>query len=373
MGAEEADLESLRAAIDHCDREIVRLINDRARHAQEIGRRKRQSGQAVYAPDREKAVYEKVMGLNEGPLADHTVHAIYREIMSGTIALEGATRIAYLGPAGTWTHTAALQKFGSSMEYVPYREIRDVFLAVSRGHVDYGVVPIENSTEGSVNQTCDMFMECDLRICSEILVEIHHNLLATCELHEVGRIVSHPQALAQCRNWLAANAARIDVVEAPSTTRAAELAARERGTAAIAAEAAAALYDLHILESCIEDRPDNVTRFAVIAHAFGKATGSDRTSIMFSLAHEAGSLADALLIFKNRGVNLTRIESRPARKRTWEYAFFIDLDGHIDEPRVQEALADLRAASHDLAVLGSYPQAQRHTPASHVPANEEAQ
>lgn len=356
---EQFDLDAHRRNIDRCDKEIVRLINERAGYAQKIGEVKRKAGLPVYAPDRETRVYQKVEALNQGPLPNRAIHAVYREIMSGTIALEGATRIAYLGPLGTFSHMAALEKFGSSMEYIPCREIRDVFLSLKRGHADYGVVPIENSTEGSVNQTSEMFMETDLKICSELYVGIHHNLLATCALHEVNRIASHPQALAQCRNWLAANAASVEIVESASTTAAACQASEESGTAAIASDIAASMYDLHVLERGIEDRCDNVTRFVVLAHSYGKPTGHDRTSIMFSLRDEAGCLAEKLLVFRDAEINLTRIESRPSRRRAWEYTFFVDFEGHVDEAGAQTAVRALRAVSHDLVVLGSYPRAER--------------
>ncbi len=358
------DLDSLREQIDACDREIVRLLNERARVAMEIGNYKREKGLPVYAPHREQAVYEKIAALSDGPLGETSLHAVYREIISAMIALEGPPRIAYLGPPGTWSHVAALRRFGSSVEHIPCREIRDVFLAISREHADYGIVPVENSTEGSVSQTSDMFMECDLKICSEIYVEIHQNLLARCELKDVKRIHSHPQAIAQCRNWLAANAAGVEVIEVASTTRAAEMAAREDGAAAIASDAAAAIYDLRVLEACIEDRPDNITRFVVLSHRPAGRSGRDRTSVMFSLQHESGSLADALMIFKRHGVNMTRIESRPARKRAWEYTFFIDMEGHVEDEGVIAALDALRSRSHDFVVLGSYPRAERVRPVS---------
>lgn len=351
-------IDDLRKKIDECDHDIVRIINERAGYAQSIGKLKNKSGSSVYAPHREKEVYEKVARLNKGPLSENTIHAIYREIMSGTISLEGATRISYLGPPGTFSHLAALNKFGSSMEYLPAKEIRDVFLAVSRGHADYGIVPIVNSTEGAVSQTSDMLIECDLKICSEIYLEIHQNLLAKCEMKDIHTIMSHPQPLAQCRNWLATNFANATVKETLSTTIAADIASKEDGVAAIGSEAAAAIYDLRVLDSRIEDRPDNVTRFVILAHEYGLPTGKDKTSIIFSLKHEAGSLADHLLIFKNYDINMSRIESHPCRKRAWEYTFFVDIEGHIQDEKVDAAVEELKAKSHDLVVLGSYPRAE---------------
>lgn len=352
------ELDDLRKKIDACDSEIVRIINERATFAQEIGRVKREEKSPIYAPHREQAVYDKVTSLNQGPLPAATMQAIYREIMSGTIALEGASRIAYMGPNGSFSHMAAIEKFGSSVEYLPQREIRDVFLAVGRDHADYGIVPLENSTEGSINQTNDMFMETDEKICSEIFLPIHHNLMANCPMSEVRVIMSHPQPLAQCRMWLAANITHVDIVEAASTTAAARRAAEEHGVAAIASEAAAQIYGVNILERRIEDNVNNMTRFAVISHEYARPTGKDRTTISFSLKHKAGSLYDALLPFRANGVNLTRIESRPSRRRAWEYTFFLDMEGHAEDEPIARAVREISAETHDFRLIGSYPRAE---------------
>ena len=351
------DLETLRQEIDECDRQITALLNRRASAAKEIGRIKRENGQSVFAPEREKAVYEKVAKLSEGPLKGQNLQAIYREIMSACIALEKPTRIACLGPKGTFTHQAAINKFGTSMEYLPEPEIRDVFLAVARSHADYGVVPIENSTEGSVNATQDMLMESDLKICSEIFLEIHQNLVAACGLRDVKLVVSHPNALAQCRQWLAANLPGVPVREVPSTALAAERASREDGVAAVASEAAARLYELDCVVRGIEDKPDNTTRFLVLAQSFGGPSGDDRTSIVFSTRHESGSLYSALMPFKANSVNLTRIESRPSRRIKWEYSFFVDLEGHANDPRIDMTLKEVEEQTDEFKLLGSYPRA----------------
>ncbi len=350
------DLEKSRQVIDACDREIVSALNRRAEAAREIGRIKRENGKAVFAPEREKAVYEKVMGLNQGPLTWRSLQGIYREIMSACIALEKPTRIACLGPKGTFTHQAAISKFGTAMEYLLQPEIRDVFLAVTRGHADYGVVPVENSTEGSVNATEDMLMETDLKICSEVFLEIHQNLIAGCPLEQVKLVVSHPNALAQCREWLSGNLPGIPLREVPSTALAAERASREPGVAAIASEVAARLYDLKCLVAAIEDRPDNTTRFLVLAHEFAGPSGDDRTSVVFSCRHESGSLYDALLPFKTNSVNLTRIESRPSKRIKWEYSFFVDLEGHVSDPKIADTLKEVEAQSDEFKLLGSYPR-----------------
>lgn len=351
-------LEPLREGIDRIDREIVRLLNERAGLAQEVGRIKLEAGHPIFAPEREKAVYEKVAALNAGPLPVRSLQAVYREIMSACIALEKPLRVAYLGPQGTFTQEAALRKFGGSVEYLPQPQVRDVFLAVSRNHADYGVVPVENSTEGSVNATSDMLLESDLTICSEILLQIHQCLLANCPLAEVKIVVSHPVALPQCRQWLAANLPGIPTREVASTALAAERASREYGVAAIASETAAALHGLSHVIRCIEDRPDNATRFLVLGAVPARPSGEDRTSIVFSLRNEAGSLYEALLPFKDAGLNLTRIESRPSKKVNWEYAFFVDLEGHAEDPRVAAVLARMKAATDDFRVLGSYPRCE---------------
>lgn len=354
------ELDAFRNEIDACDREIVQLLNRRAKAAQEIGRRKHEHGAAVFAPAREKAVYDKVVGVNTGPLTEGHLHNIYREIMSACIALEAPTRISFLGPKGTFSHEAAMHKFGGAMEYLPALEIRDVFLAVTRGHADYGVVPIENSTEGGVSATADMLMEMDpgLTICSEIFLPVHHNLLYNGSLDEIQVVISHPQALAQCRNWLAANLPGVPTEPVPSTATAAEQASYKRGVAAISSEVAMSIYtDLEHIERGIEDKPDNTTRFIVIGRHPAQPTGDDRTSVLFSIRHESGSLVHALAPFDREGVNMTRIESRPAKKVRWEYSFFVDLEGHQDEPRVQDTLEEVRRLTDDFRVLGSYPRA----------------
>lgn len=360
------DLEPHRREIDACDTLIVEALNRRARAAMEIGRIKREQGRAVFAPERERAVYDKIQALNTGPLSERHLHNIYREIMSGCIALEAPTRVAYLGPPGTFTHQAALEKFGAAMEYLPQPEIRDVFLAVNREHADYGVAPIENSTEGAVTATADMLMETELRICNEIFLPIHQNLLSMCELREIELVVSHPVALAQCRTWLAANLPGVPTEPVPSTALAAEQASYKKGVAAIAGAAAASMYDFSHIEECVEDNPNNMTRFIVLAHGCGGVSGDDRTSIFFSIRHASGSLHLVLEPFDRNGINLTRIESRPSKKVNWEYSFFVDLEGHAEEERVAATLAEVQGMTDDFRILGSYPRA-RHIVATPPP------
>jgi len=365
--AAEESLEELRRRIDALDAEIVRLGNERAAVAARVGRRKAAGGSkdeaepAVYRPDREKAVYEKIIAASEGPLPPESIRAIYREIMSACIALQRETVVCYLGPPGTFTHMAARSKFGASVRYTPAGSIRDVFGEVARGRADCGIVPVENSTEGGVNQTLDLFAETHLRICSEVYVAVHHHLMARCRPEEVKVVYSHPQALAQCRGFLARHYPGARQAETISTTEAAERAGREKkkGAAAIASEMAAELYDLTVLHRGIEDNPANITRFFIIAGSPAVRTGEDKTSVMFSIRDEVGGLCQTLLPFQKSGINLTRIESRPSRERAWEYCFFVDIKGHVEDEPVRRALADLEKLCRRVEVLGSYPAAER--------------
>ena len=366
----EKSLDDLRKRIDELDAEIVRLINERANCAKGIGELKRADGAGAFAPARERAVYERVLELNTGPLSPESIKAIYREIMSGSLALERCPRVAYLGPAGTFTHKAARSKFGGSVEYQPAPSVRDVFLEVSRGHCDYGVVPIENSTEGGVNQTIDCFYETRLKVCSEVYVAVHHNFMAACPRDQVKVIHSHPQVFGQCREWLSANFPRVELAEASSTTAAAERAGQEAGAAAIASDTAAEIYGLEVLERAVEDNPDNVTRFFVLSRQESPRTGSDKTSLMFSISDAPGALYDMLRTFSDRGINLTRIESRPSKKKAWDYYFFVDLVGHSDDPEVGQAIEELSSRCRHLEVLGSYPRAE-HVPMPESPAVSE--
>ncbi len=352
------ELDPYRKIIDDCDKQIIDLLANRAKAAQEIGRVKQASGSPIYAPDREKKVYDKVEGLNKGPLTNSNIHAIYREIMSACIALEATTRICYFGPAGTFTHQAALKHFGAAMEYRPASTIRDVFLDVSRGHADYGVVPVENSIEGAVSATCDSLMEFDLKVCAEIFLPIHQTLLCNCPLNEITLVVSHPVAIPQCRNWLAAHLPGVPTQEVASTSKAAEFASYKKGVAAIASEAAAALYDFQFIERHIEDTTTNTTRFFIISKSAARSSGDDLTTLLFSVRNEAGSLYNALKVFSENNHNLTRIESRPAKKVSWEYSFFVDVEGHANDPLLSETLEKVKRLTDDFRILGSYPRAK---------------
>jgi chorismate mutase/prephenate dehydratase len=351
-------LKKLRKTIDSIDGRMLGLLNKRAAVTLKIGRLKAKGRKSVYVPDREIDIYRKVTAKNKGPLSDESVKAVYREIMSGSLSLEKTLTIAYLGPAFTFTHLASLEKFGSSVSYAACETITDVFGEVEKGHADYGVVPIENSIEGAVNHTLDMFVDSDLKICSEVFLEISHSLLSKkSDISKIKKIYSNPQVFGQCRLWLETNLSRVEMVEVSSTAKAAELASREGGTACIASELASKRYGLRVIASSIEDSAHNVTRFLVIGSHDVKPTKHDKTSLMVSARDRVGALHDMLVPFKRYRINLTKIESRPSKARVWEYYFFIDLEGHYRNPKVAKALAELERKTAYVKVLGSYPAA----------------
>jgi chorismate mutase/prephenate dehydratase len=350
-------LESLRRQIDEFDGKIVDLLNARARIVVQIGRLKQQNNAPIYAPDREKMVLEKVRSLNHGPLPHRCLEAVYRELMSGSFALEKPLRIGFLGPNGTFSHAASVQKFGSSVTHVPLADIPSVFDEVIRGHIDYGLVPVENSLHGGVVDTLDAFLQSSAKICAEVKVTIHHNLLAQVPWAQVKTIYSKPEVFSQCRKWLAATAKDRDVQPAASTSKAAELAAQQPDVAAIGSTLAGQLHSLRVLFENIEDDPDNETRFFVIGREPARRSGDDKTAIMFTTAHKPGALAEVLDVFKENGINLTDIEKRPSKKVNWEYYFFIDAQGHQDDAGMKQAISEARAHCLQLTVLGSYPRA----------------
>jgi len=356
-GPDDPKLEPLRRQIDDLDAQIVDLLNARARVVVEVGKIKQQHNFPIYAPDREKAVLEKVRRLNKGPLPDRCLDAVYRELMSGSFALEKPLRIGFLGPEGTFSHMAAVRKFGSSVEYVPLSDIPAVFEEVVRGHTDYGLVPVENSIGGGVVDTLDAFLHSSARICAEVLITVHHNLLVKEPWEQVRTIYSKPEVFAQCRHWLSITAKDRDVQPAASTSKAAELAATTPGVAAIGSALAGEIHNLHVLFENIEDNPDNVTRFFVIGREPARRSGEDKTAIMFTTAHKPGALAEVLDCFKENGINLTDIEKRPSKKVNWEYYFFIDAQGHQDDPGMKNAVEGARHHCLQLTVLGSYPRA----------------
>jgi chorismate mutase/prephenate dehydratase len=357
MAGAKDPLEPLRLKIDALDGKIVELLNDRAKVVIEVGKIKQQNKSPIYAPDREKAILERVRQLNKGPLPDRCLEAVYRELMSGSFALEKPLRIGFLGPKGTFSHAAAVAKFGSSVDYVELADIPSVFDEVVRGHADYGMVPVENSIHGGVIDTLDAFLSSSARICAEVKITIHHNLLAKEPWEQIKRIYSKPEVFSQCRNWLSSTAKGRDVQPSASTAKAAELASTESGTAAIGSTLAGEEYGLHVLFENIEDNPDNVTRFFVISREGARRSGDDKTAIMFTTAHKPGALAEVLDVFRDNGINLTDIEKRPSKKVNWEYYFFIDAQGHMDDADMKKAIEESKQHCLQLTVLGSYPRA----------------
>jgi chorismate mutase/prephenate dehydratase len=350
-------LENLRKRIDEIDYQLVQLLNERARVVVEIGKLKNKTDKPIYAPDREKEVLAKIAQANKGPLPDRCLVAIWRELMSGSFALEKPLRIGYLGPGGSFSHTAAMLKFGQSVEYEPLADITSIFGEVSKGHCDLGVVPVENTTGGGVIETLDAFIDSDVKVCAEVLMAIHHNLLASCSLAEIRIIYSKPDVFAQCRSWLSATLKDAQIIPVASTAKAAQMAAAEPNAAAIGSKIAAELYGLKIVCENVEDIANNITRFLVISHEDAKPTGEDKTAILFSTAHKAGALADVLDVFKRYNINLTNIESRPSKKRQWEYYFFVDFIGHKTDQHVRAGLEEARKHCLQLSELGSFPRA----------------
>ncbi len=352
-------LNPIRKKIDALDGQLLELLNQRADLVHEVGEIKRRDGGAIFAPEREESLLRTLEERNRklgGRLAPTAVRAIYREIMSASYELEKGLTIAYFGPAGTYTHEAARNKFGASVQYAPQASITDVFASVSRGNADYGVVPIENSTEGAVTHTLDEFMASELKICAEVLLKVEQNLLAKCPREEIRRIYSHAQSLGQCRQWLRTNFPTAELIVASSNTRAAQHAAEEPGSAAIAGKLAAELYQLNILEASIQDCSFNTTRFLVIGTHSCPPTGNDKTSLMFTVQDKSGTLFAALEPFQRLGISMSKIESRPSKRKAWEYFFFVDIAGHAQDPHVVEALAQLEKCCTQLKILGSYPK-----------------
>ena len=348
------NLEDLRKKIDQIDAKLVELLNERAQVVIQIGKLK--ANGPVYAPDREKQVLKRIAELNKGPLPDKTLTAIWRELMSGSFFLERPLRISYLGPEGSFSHTAAIRKFGQSVEYEAVMGIRGIFDEVSKRHCDLGVVPIENSAGGGVIETLDAFVDSNVFVCAEVYMPIHHCLLANCALKEIEKIYSKPEVFAQCQRWLSMTFKEANTIAVASTAKAAQMAAEEKFAAAIGSDIAAELYGLKIICENIEDIANNVTRFLVISKEDAKPTGDDKTSILFSTAHKAGALADVLDVFKKREVNLTNIESRPSKKRQWEYYFFVDCQGHRKDEKLIVCLEEIKQHCLQLSVLGSYPK-----------------
>ena len=356
------NLEKVRGQIDSIDEKIQGLINDRARLAQQVGISKTREGRTVdfYRPEREAQVLRMVRERNAGPLRDEEILRLFREIMSACLAQQEPLKVAFLGPEGTFTQTAVLTHFGHSVRALPLTSIDEVFHEVEAATADFGVVPIENSTEGAVNHTLDRFLLSPLKICGEVELRIHHNLMGLmASLGRIERICSHPQSLAQCRVWLDEHLPNVEQVPVSSNAEGARRARDEKGTAAIAGQTAAEVYGLKVLAAEIEDRSDNTTRFLVLGRKLFTPSGEDRTTLLVSVGHTdaPGALSRLLEPLAKYRISMTRIESRPSHRRKWDYVFFIDFEGHADEPHVAKALADLKKRSSLFRVLGSYPRA----------------
>ncbi len=346
-----------RKKIDRIDEQLVSLLNRRARLAQKIGEIKKAEGLDVYDPSREERILANLEKENRGPFPNDSLLAVFREIFAASRHLEEPTSIAYLAPQATFTHPACRQAFGASARYVPRKSIREVFNAVEREECSRGVVPVENSTEGIINHTLDMFIESSLKIYGEVVLVISHHLLSLSgKMSDIGILYSHPQAFAQCQEWIRENLSDIPVREVSSTAEAALLASRDPRGAAIASRLAGELYGLRAVRRKIEDRLDNVTRFLVVSREPKAPTGHDKTSIMFSIKDRVGALRDLLQKFSREEINLTRIESRPSRRKAWDYVFFVDFVGHQDDPRIRKVLRQIRRDCTLLKVLGSYPE-----------------
>ncbi len=351
-------LDELRQRIDNLDRQLVQLINERAKVVVEVGKLKNRTDKPIYVPAREKEVFARILEANQGPLPDKTLKAIWRELMSGSFFLERPLRIGYLGPNGSFSHTASMLKFGQSVEYKPLTDIESIFEEVSKGHCDLGLAPVENSTGGGVIETLDALTSSDVKICAEVLLAIHQNLLANCAPENIKRIYSKPEVFAQCHKWLGATLKGVQTIPVASTARAAQMAAEEEGAAAIGSITAAELYGLKVIYENIEDIANNVTRFLVLAKEDAKPTDDDKTAILFSTSHKAGALSDVLDVFKSHEINLTNIESRPSKKREWEYYFFMDFLGHNTQEKIQTAVDEARKHCLQLSILGSFPRAK---------------
>ena len=362
--SEEAQLTALRNRIDSLDEKILELISERARCAQTVAEVKQKTlveGEqpVFYRPEREAWVLKHIMELNKGPLDNEEVARLFRDIMSACLALEEPLRVAFLGPEGTFTQAAALKHFGHSVSSIPMAAIDEIFREVAAGAVHFGVVPVENSTEGAINHTLDSFLEHDLVICGEVELRIHHHLLGgeNTRTDKISRVYSHAQSLAQCRKWLDAHYPNIERVPVASNAEAARRVKGEWNSAAIAGDMACELYGLTCIAEKIEDRPDNSTRFLIIGNQEVPPTSDDKTSVIVSMSNRPGALHQLLQAFHENGIDLTRVETRPSRSGKWTYVFFIDFQGHQHDPLVKDALEKIRGESVGLKILGSYPKA----------------
>lgn len=365
-------IESLRKEIDLIDKDLVKLIAQRAAVAKRIGKVKAADGRGPLDAARERAVIQSALMENQGPISDQKIERIFTEIISACRELQANTKVSYLGPEGTFSHCASMGHFGASCQYRPVQSIPQVFDDVERGAANFGVAPVENSTEGSVHVTMDKLADTDLTICGEILTPIRHCLMAKGnELESIKTVMSHPQALAQCRTRLRELLPNVGILECPSTARAAQEASVNNSSAVVGSRALASLYDLKVLEDGIQDVSVNLTRFVIIGKDNPSVTGNDKTSIMFGVPHKPGALGCALAGLADHGLNMTRIESRPSKQTPWEYVFFVDFQGHMDDPKVSGALRDMGPKTVKMKVLGSYPVAMNVSDRNRTPGLEE--
>jgi len=351
-------LDDIRQKIDELDGRLLAVLNERADLVHEVGMIKHQSGGEIYAPDREEKLLLSLVERSDGRLPEKSIRAIYREIMSASLDLEKALKIAYFGLPGSWTHQAARSKFGASVAYISQPNIAGVFDEVERGRSDYGVVPIENSTEGAVNHTLDVFMDSQLQICAQIHLKIENNLMANCTRNAIKRIYSHPRVFGQYRDYITRHFPNAELMEVSSTTQAAEMAAQEKGTAALGGRLAAEIYGLKIIEESVQSHANNTTRFLVIGQAGCPPTGNDKTSLMLTVKNQPGTLFSVIEPFRQLGINVNKIERRPSKHKAWEYVFFVDIEGHCEDKNVKEALADLARFCSQVKTLGSYPASE---------------
>lgn len=348
-------LKNLRGKIDKIDERILSLLNQRTREVIEVSKLKKSKKISAYSPEREASMLKRLKKMNKGPFDSSDLESVFREILSICRSQRTTLAIAYLGPKGTFTHLAAMKKFGKKPSYIPAESISEVFDRVERGETDYGVVPVENSTEGVVNYTLDMFFKSSLNICAEVILSISHVLLGS-SLKNIKKVYSNPQVFAQCRKWISRSLKGAEFVPTSSTAKAAEIVKKSRNAACIGNKVLANLYGLNILSSSIEDSAVNYTRFLIIAKNDSPASGHDKTSLLFSVKDKVGALYDVLSSFKNSRVNLTKIESRPSKRKVWEYYFFVDIEGHRDSGSVQKALKKIEEKCVFVKVLGSYPK-----------------
>lgn len=352
------ELQKLRKKIDELDEKIQDLVSQRAQCALDIGKFKQDSDNTiVYRPEREASILEKVKQRNKGPIPDQAIQALFKEVMSICRSLEQKIKVAYLGPEGTYSQAAVYKQFGHAVNAVALVAIDEVFREVESGNCDYGLVPVENSSEGVVNHTLDMFIQSSLQICGEVELRIHHHLLSKADnMGKIKRVYSHQQSFAQCREWLNANLKSIELVSSGSNGEAARLASEDNNAAAIAGEQAGTLYGLTSLVKNIEDDPNNTTRFLVIGRQSPAASGKDKTSLLLSTRNLPGALYELLRPLADCGVSMSKIESRPSRKGAWDYVFFVDVEGHQDDQKLHQALDKLKLESALFKILGSYPR-----------------